>query len=247
MAFGDVLAEPRAAEPAAEEAEERPTFRASSMAGMDFESGAVEEHGIVEEMKQPSPDEPPIKVEFGGGEAPELITADQPEALSSLSAMESAPLTDLVGAGESVAPAAAAPPPPPAPAPELATAPIPEVRVPEPEPVLEPEPASPPLGVAARAPTPPSPTPEIAAPPPTPAPREPEPPARLMPLSPAQQEAMVDEIVDRVLSQIQPQIIHRITTEVGKGLEMLQPQLIERITKEVIRPLAEELVRRRTE
>ena len=68
-----------------------------------------------------------------------------------------------------------------------------------------------------------------------------------MPLSAVQQQVLVDEIVDRVVSQLQPQIVHRITSEIGKGLEMLQPQLLERITKEVIRPLAEDMFKKKTE
>jgi transcriptional regulator of NAD metabolism len=69
----------------------------------------------------------------------------------------------------------------------------------------------------------------------------------MMPLSQAQQEALVEEVVERLLSQLQPAIVHKITGEVSKGLETLQPQLLERITKEVIRPLAEDLLRKKGE
>jgi predicted sugar kinase len=54
---------------------------------------------------------------------------------------------------------------------------------------------------------------------------------------------VVDEVVDRVMLQLQPQIIHKITTEVGKALEMLQPRILDQVQRDVIRPLAEELLR----
>jgi hypothetical protein len=82
---------------------------------------------------------------------------------------------------------------------------------------------------------------------PAPAPTAADVTMKPMPLSAVQQQVLVDEIVDRVVSQLQPQIVHRITSEIGKGLEMLQPQLLERITKEVIRPMAEDMFKKKTE
>lgn len=246
-----------------EEAEtEEPAFRPSSLEGMDDASG----HGITEEARQPSPDEPPIKVDFGdGGDAPELVTSDSPEGYASMSAVDGAPLSELVGSGEDIAPAMAAAPPPPPPPPAMEMS-IPEVHIPEPEP----EPAASPMGMpaaelpglawsepaqAAAAPEPPPPPAPAYMPPPPPASaaapaapaRTPELVPRMMPLSPAQQDALVDEIVDRVVSRIQPTVIHRVTSEISKGLEMLQPQLLERITRDVVRPLAEDLLRKKTD
>jgi hypothetical protein len=54
---------------------------------------------------------------------------------------------------------------------------------------------------------------------------------------------VVDEIVDRVLSRLQPQIVHQISSEVGKALTDLHPQVIDRLTREVLRPAVEELLR----
>ena len=242
---------------------EEPAFRASSVE-------EVGEHGITEEARQPSPDLPPIKVDFGeGGDAPELVTSDSHEGYASISSgLDSSQLPELVGSGEDVAPAAAAPPPPPPP-PTAMEMSIPEVRVPEtePEPEPEPEPAPSPMGMSsaelpglswsepaaaapAPEPPPPPPAPSYTPPPPVapPAPvGTPELVPRMMPLSQAQQDALVDEIVDRVVSQIQPTVIHRVTTEISKGLEMLQPQLLERITKEVIRPIAEDMIKKKTD
>jgi CheY-like chemotaxis protein len=237
---------------------EEPAFRPSSLEGMDAEAGAEGvSAGIVEEMRQPAPDEPPIKVDFTG-ERIELVTSDNAEGMATFTRMSgSAP--DLVGSG---ADAMAAPETQPEPPPmEMSVPGIPEVRLSEPEPELAApmgESAAEVSGLSWSEGTAAAPATEPALPEPEPAmesapaaaeppPPEPEVTAKPMPLSAAQQQVLVDEIVDRVVSQLQPQIVHRITSEIGKGLEMLQPQLLERITKEVIRPMAEDMFKKKTE
>jgi CheY-like chemotaxis protein len=247
----------------AETEEEEAAFRPSAMEGM--EGGYAEHAGITEEMRQPSPDEPPIKVDFTG-EKIELVTSDNAEGMASFTRMSGA-APDLVASGADVMaappPPAAEPLPPPPPPMEMS---VPEVRPPEPEPEPEPEPAAAPMGVpsaelpglswsqsAAAAPAaepePPAPAMPASPPPaaPAPVPTAADVTMKPMPLSAVQQQVLVDEIVDRVVSQLQPQIVHRITSEIGKGLEMLQPQLLERITKEVIRPMAEDMFKKKTE
>lgn len=214
--------------------------------------------GITEELKQPSPDEPPIKVEFGEPTPMELVTDDSPSHLSSLTAMEPGKLPDLVAsAGEW------APPPPPvaADAPSLAAElpPIPEISEPPtteetqelapPPPIaLEPEPApaSAPLGMpsselhglewspAADAP--------VHEPPP---PRTADPIVSPTDASRAINPYAVDDVVEKVMAMLQPQIVHQITSELGKAIAEMQPQIIERVTREAIRPIAEELIRKK--
>ncbi len=279
LGFDDVLAS--SADPE-RDGEPHAGFEASSAAGMDFTSPAHDDGaaGIMEEARQPAPDAPPIKVEFGdnGGADLELITSDNALGMAEFSSMSS-PLPELVGSGESVQPAEVAHEMAPSPVsrPMSHEIPIPEVRLPEPEPEPVPEPEAAPAPVemaSADLPEPswsaPEPEPAFAAPPQAyelPSIEEVAPPAAVtaaefeesraplapalvppaMGLSQAQQDALVDEIVDRVVSQIQPMVVHRVTSEIGKGLETLQPQLLERITKEVIRPLAEDIFRKKTE
>jgi CheY-like chemotaxis protein len=244
---------------------EEAAFRPSSLEGLEVSEPL--ESGITEEQRMPSPDEPPIKVDFTG-EKLELVTSDNAEGMASFTHM-SASEPDLVPGSADVAAAPAPEPEPPPPPPmEMRIPAIPEVRVPEPEP--QPEPAAAPMGVpaaelpglswsepaAAAAPAL-APEPEPSAPEPAmatapamaaaTAPSEADITLKPMPLSAVQQQVLVDEIVDRVVSQLQPQIVHRITSEIGKGLEMLQPQLLERITREVIRPMAEDLFKKKTE
>lgn len=243
------------------EAGEEAAFRPSSLEGLDVTQPV--ESGITEEQRMPSPDEPPIKVDFTG-EKLELVTSDNAEGMASFTRM-SASEPGLVPGGADVAAAPAPAPEPPSPPPmEMSIPAIPEVRIPEPEP--EPEPAAAPMGVPAAdlpglgwsepAAAAPAPEPEPPAPEPAPepapvaaasAPTEADVTLKPMPLSAVQQQVLVDEIVDRVVSQLQPQIVHRITSEIGKGLEMLQPQLLERITREVIRPMAEDIFKKKTE
>ncbi|MGH9794617.1 MAG: response regulator [Candidatus Acidiferrales bacterium] len=283
LGFDDVLGS--SADPETE-SESHLGFEASSASGMGFTSPAHDDGaaGIMEEARQPAPDAPPIKVEFGdnGGADLELITSDNAAGMAEFSSMSS-PLAELVGSGESVEPAEPVQDMAPSPAsrPMSDEIPIPEVRLPEPEPEPLPEPEAAPAPVEmASADLPqsgwsePDPDAAFAAPPqvyelpsmedvvPSPAVTAaqfeespalaapvdaPELAPRAMALSQAQQDALVDEIVDRVVSQIQPMVVHRVTSEIGKGLETLQPQLLERITKEVIRPLAEDMFRKKTE
>lgn len=281
LGFDDVLGSPPDPET---ESESHLGFEASSASGIDFTSPAHDDGsaGIVEEARQPAPDAPPIKVEFGDNGADlELITSDNAGGMAEFSSMPS-PLPELVGSGDTVKPVepvheiASLP----ASRPMSAEIPIPEVRLPEPEPEPLPEPEATPAPVEmASADLPearwsePDPDLAFAAPPqayelppmedvapspPVTAEFEDSPAAaapvgtpelvpRVMSLSQAQQDALVDEIVDRVVSQIQPMVVHRVTSEIGKGLETLQPQLLERITKEVIRPLAEDMFRKKTD
>ncbi|MGH9858976.1 MAG: response regulator, partial [Candidatus Acidiferrales bacterium] len=282
LGFDDVLGSP--ADPETE-SESHLGFEASSASGMDFPSPAHDDGsaGIMEEARQPAPDAPPIKVEFGDNGADlELITSDNAAGMAEFSSMPS-PLPELVGSGETVEPVEPVHEIAPSPASRTMSAeiPIPEVRLPEPEPepLPEPEAAPAPLEMASgdlpeASWSEPDRDPAFAAPPqayelpsmedvaPSPAVTAaefeeipaaaaaagtPELVPRAMALSQAQQDALVDEIVDRVVSQIQPMVVHRVTSEIGKGLETLQPQLLERITKEVIRPLAEDMFRKKTD
>jgi len=214
---------------------------------------------IKEAQRQPTPDMAPIKVDFSGASEPMELVRDEPIAVSA--AVDAGRLDDLVAnpAEWMEQQKASAPPPVSADNPilEAELPPMPTISVmpepPAPEFVPEP-PKAEPMGVpskdlpglewAAAAPAaaePPS-APAVAPPTaskPAPAMGTPE----LIPSAPAVNPYVVDEIVDKVMMQLQPQIVHRITSEVGKAIESLQPRLLDSIQRDVIRPLAEELLR----
>lgn len=261
-AFADMMGETSPEAPAEEV--QQPAFQASSAEApappMSFD--------IKEAQREPSPDEPPIKVDFSGPSEPMELLRDEPVA---------APPSQVGRLEELVAnpaewmeqqPAAAAPPPLPSGAPvlEAELPPMPTISV-EPQLPAAPEPPKPePMGVPSLdlpglewhapaethvEPPPVATEPVMEAPPvelaPPPAPvaaamGTPELIAAAAPVNPY----VVDEIVDKVMMQLQPQIVHRITTEVGKAIESLQPRILDSLQKDVIRPLAEELLRNAT-
>ncbi len=231
-AFADMLGD-------AAGASGEPSFRASSSAEPE---AAVPSYDIKEAAKTPDPDLPPIKVDFSGSSEPlELVTDDHRSAPAP--AMEHARLNELVSSTHDWTPpppppVAAAPPPPAPPMLEAQLPPVPTISV-EPEP---PPPASAPLGIPSKdlpglewsAPASAAPAPPPAATPP---------PAVTIPAAAQVNPYVVDEVVDKVMMQLQPQIVHKITTEVGKALEVLQPKVLEQLQRDIIRPLAEELLR----
>jgi hypothetical protein len=252
LAFGEMLGAPPEPEPKVAEPE---GFVASSVASLEIpaleaEAAAAEPEtpqwgGIESAPREPAPDEPPIKVEFGESEPLELVT-DESMAASGPSLEIAAPAelatsaTDFMEAAKDAAPPAllaqteeewvAAPPAAP-----LKTDSMEETQelrpweVPKPAP----PPAEPELVIAA------PPVEEMAPPaaaavtvmvevPPPPAEMPPavvvETPAVPQPLDPA----VVDAVVEKVLAR-------------------LQPQLMEQISRDIVRPLAEALLRKELE
>lgn len=187
LAFGDLLG-PESAQAAEEAPSETkaPAFRASSITRMEAlealtakeppatepaegvpRAEAVTEapsYDIQEPLREPSPEEPPIKVDFGAPSEPLELVRDEPAVAPPL---EPAGAPELVGAGEWAAPAVATPAPPGAPAeqqaesavafdiPSMAAAEQPPTPVPiSPPPVIPPPPAetpAPPVSSAAAA------------------------------------------------------------------------------------------------
>ncbi len=260
-AFADLLGESGPELHASLETE-APSFQASAVEGA--REGLASPHeftepppsfDIKETQRQPTPDMPPIKVDFSGESEPMELVRDEPVAAPAIS--EVGRLEELVAnpAEWMEQQAASAVPPPVAPDNPILEAelpPMPTISV-EPEPPPAPEPVKPePMGVPSAdlpglewaAPAAPS-APVAAAPPPAPVPEAKGTP-ELIPAAPQVNPYVIDEIVDKVMMQLQPQIIHRITSEVGKAMESLQPRLIESIQKDIIRPIAEELLRSST-
>lgn len=230
-----------------------------------FQASSVEtpapvmDYDIKEEMRQPSPDLPPIKVDFSGSSEPLELVRDEPVAASPIAAGK---LEDLVANPAEWMEQAAAPPSMPAQAPvlEAELPPMPTISVaPEPPPP-PPEPPRPePMGVPSadlpglewhapaetlvEAAAVPEPVVETAPPPPPPPAAPVMATPQLIPVAAPVNPYVVDEIVDKVMMQLQPQIVHRITAEVGKAIEGLLPRILDSLQKDVIRPLAEELLR----
>lgn len=260
LAFGELLGAPPEVEkaPGAVEPE---GFRSSSLEGLEVEAeAAIEEKpswgGIEEELKKPSPEEPPIKVEFGPAEEMELVTEETP---AEPSVVQAAPLEDLattpdefIASGPpkiSVAEVAeeswTAAPPPVAPVEEV-------VPPPPPEPMLEaklepvPEPPAPPQAYERPqfeeipAPTPPMDQVPAAV---APAVMPPAPP-------PIAAAAAIKQAVEAearsfaVPAPVDPALVDAI---VEKVLARLQPQIVEQLTRDVLRPLAEALLRKESE
>jgi hypothetical protein len=275
LAFGELLdvgvAEPKA-EPAA------PAFKAPSVAGMEIEQtpAAVEAPpaaepevpswgGIQPEPRQPAPDEPPIKVEFGPAPPAELVT-EEPAAAPILAAE---PLRELVSSAvEWPEPAATAPPPtvaePEVAAPaypfELPPPPVPPEPAPAAGEAFEAavmEPAAPP-GVEAF----PEVTPATELPPaeepvvaPSGVPSEELPgltwseaavsPAELPPpQAPVEPISAAPAVSFAIPQLVDPALVEAV---VEKILARLEPQTIEKMTREILRPLAEGLLRRELE
>lgn len=106
LAFGDLMGAPPAEEQAHAAAEDE-AFRASSIEGVQVEHAAEEAleekpswGGIEEELKKPSPDEPPIKVEFGQAEELELVTDETPAGPTTVQPL---PQEELASADEFLA------------------------------------------------------------------------------------------------------------------------------------------------
>jgi CheY-like chemotaxis protein len=283
MAFGDLL-EPSAAPVEAPAAPAEEGFRASSVAGMDFETPAAEPEaapeapswgGIEEELKQPSPDEPPIKVEFAGETEPMELVTDEPSfAPSSVAA--SGPLPELATnpdewmssgppkvevppdeesswvSAPTVAPTVAAAPPiemPPAPPMEIPAAAEPEPVAEPAPPMVEPEPEPAPIAQAYAAPT----LEEMPAPPPqmdaVPA-AAPEPPPVEAPAPPPpapSAAAAPAPAVSRSFAIPTPVDLALVDAVVEKVIERLKPEVIDRITREIVRPLVEAILRQESE
>ncbi len=151
VAFRDLLDAEEGGQPAEESEEVEETsmgrsFEASSVSGFEYQRPPVaksapfaeveearpqaeeeEDHwgGIKEEMKKPSPPEPPIPVSFAPSEPVEIISEETPES----SGIEISPTPDLVSSAGEWQP----PPPPPSAAPELSA----EREEPEVEVVVE--------------------------------------------------------------------------------------------------------------
>ena len=236
MVFGDLLGAP--AEVEAKKAPEPEGFVASSIEHVEVpaeeqpEAAAAEPEvpnwgGIESPPREPSPDEPPIKVEFGEPEPMELVT-DEDQSASQPSIEIAAP-SELASSPDDFMAAA----PPPATAPPLEPEPPPidllaheEASVPAPAPVEDDislmdtqevrdfTPPVPPAAVIPPAPEPPPPPPIMAA----------AAPVGPQPLDPAVVEAAVDKVLSRI-----------------------QPELMEKITREVLRPVVEQLLRKELE
>lgn len=212
------------------------------------EEAPPQSYDIQEAPRQPTPDMPPIKVDFSGPSEPMELVRDEPVSLPP-SLAQGGRLDELVAnPNEWVQPT----PPPPVeastPVLEAELPPVPHIRVTQPPPPAPEPPKAEPMGVpskdlpglewsqghaaAAAEPAPPQ-RPPVSAP-------------QVIPAAATVNPYVIDEIVDKVMMQLQPQIIHRITTEVGKAVEYLQPRLLDTIQKDVIRPLAEELLRNAT-
>lgn len=151
VAFRDLLDAEEGGQPAeeSEEVEESSkgrSFEASSVSGFKYQRPPVaqsapsaeveqarpqaeeeEDHwgGIKEEMKKPSPPEPPIPVSFAPSERVEIITEETPES----SGIEISPTPDLVSSAGEWEP----PRPPPSAAPEISA----QIKEPEEEVVAE--------------------------------------------------------------------------------------------------------------
>ena len=254
LAFGEMLGAPPP-EPEAKVAEPE-GFRASSVASLEIpaveaETAAAEPEtpqwgGIESAPREPAPDEPPIKVEFGESEPLELVT-DESTAASGPSMEIAAPAelatsaTDFMEAAKDAAPPAllaqaeeewvAAPPAAP-----LKTDSMEETQELKPweVPKIPPPPAAPEVVIAAppveaMAPPAAAAAPVMAQAPPAPPVEAPralavETPAVPQPLDPA----VVDAVVEKVLAR-------------------LQPQLMDQISRDIVRPLAEALLRKELE
>lgn len=257
LAFGDLLeaAPPEEETPIAPP--DRDMFVASSVAGVDLGPETTEEveaeektpswGGITEEAKQPTPDEPPIKVEFSGTPEPmELITDETPAAPS---IVEAGPLPELATSPDEWVSAG-----PPAAKVGTESSEDWEVSAPAAAPLAE-EPSA----VMA----PPS-APQSAPPPPlpyekpkfeelvTPAPQADAIPAEVAPPSPppavepppAPVAAVPQAVSFAAPAQLDPAVVDAV---VEKVLARLQPLLLDQISREIVRPLAEALLRKETE
>ncbi|MCL4523337.1 MAG: response regulator [Acidobacteria bacterium] len=206
--------------------------------------------GIEVPAKEPSPEEPPIKVEFEPSEPMELVL-DEAEAPAE-SHVEAGPLPELASTPDEFMSAAASSAAPPATAPKpeapAATAKAPEFAaepfsIPSMEEVAAPpaavEPAPPPEPPPVAAVEPPrAPAPMI--PPPMEIPRimrppEPEPPA------PAQPAPFTGNTDAFARPHVNPADVDAI---VEKVIARLQKGVLDQITRDILRPIIEALVAR---
>jgi CheY-like chemotaxis protein len=278
LAFGDLLGVPAETELEAPKGPESEGFRASSMGDIEVEGEAeeaVEEAapetpswgGITDELKQPSPDEPPIKVEFEPSTEPMELVTDEPSAASP--SVDVAPLPELASSPD-----------------EWMTSGPPKVEVPPEAAEDWVTPAKPPRAV---------PVEEVAAPrvelpvelggEPEPAPALPEPripaPEVLPPPAQAYERPRIEEIpapasaMDAVPAAAAPPLAEPsappsimsgtpqpvrmesfaalavdsalVDAVVEKVLARIQPQIMDQIARDVVRPLAEALLRKELE
>jgi CheY-like chemotaxis protein len=255
VAFGDLLGEsaaPKAEEPAVEEAPQpavggQPSQWAAwsaetSAAEMAAAAPAVEADqpvpttgGIEVPLKEPSPEEPPIAVEFTGREEIEIVRDEAPIP----SVAEAGPLPDLATSATEfmeAAPAAVEEAPAAQPEPqrvvEVSERPIEPLEVPAFEELAAP-PAAParvePAPAAVAEPEPEAPRAE--APPPGPAPPAAEAPAAAAAAPepsfagdtdalarPRTDAALVEEIVQRVMARLDAGILDKIAREVVRPI-----------------------------
>jgi CheY-like chemotaxis protein len=263
LAFGDLLGtgvEEREAPPG----EPSSGFEGAAMAeaaeaeAAEEEKAAVEWGGIREESKQPTPDEPPIKVEFGESEPMELVTDEHisPQIdAPPLAELTSSP-TEWMAAAQEAAGAATVTEPEPEEAAAPSAPSVEDFVIPgsaQPAPPVEEEAPSavpfPPIpsGEEASA-APASDTQELsaeeiqaAAARQAPAPiSEPEP----APVATTPAPAPPAAISLAVPQPADPAVVDAV---VEKVLARLSPDVIERVVREVLRPLAEEITRRELE
>ena len=279
LAFGELLGAP----PEVEEAPGREPegFRASSLEGVEVHAEEVVEEkpswgGIEEELKKPSPDEPPIKVEFGPPEEMELVTEETPVGPTTVQPLpqeELATADEFLGAGPpkiaisevegwtAAPPVEAAPVQEAAPPPPEVIPPPPPPQEPAPEPVLEaklepvPEPVPPPEAAAPPEPVAP---PQAYEPPqleeiPAPVAQMDQVPAAVEPAPfaapppPLPAAAPAAAVASPSFAIPAPVDPALVDAIVEKVLARLQPQIVEQLTREVVRPLAEALLRKESE
>ena len=215
--------------------------------------------GIEVPAKEPSPDEPPIKVEFDSSEPMELITEESAEPAPSI--VDAGPLPELASSPDEFISAAPAPSAPmgAAPAPEAPASPPAEVSEIEVQPFSIPamEEVIAPL-VAERFAPPPAPAPE---PPPTPAVAPSREPAQIVPPSleipriarPLEAEAPAAAAVPGFTGNTdafgRPAHVNAADMDaiVEKVIARLQKNVLDQITRDILRPIVEALVAREVE
>jgi CheY-like chemotaxis protein len=191
-----------------EETSSVPPFQASAVTGVDAPRSYAEpepgvppderSYGIAEEMRKPSPDEPPIKVDFSAPSEPaELVTEDR----SALGAtLDVAPAPDLVASGHDIGAEVAPPKPavaPPPPSPEISLAP-------EPPPAPAWSAPPPPVGIPPVVPAAPPVNPYVVD----------EIVDRVLSRLQPQIVHQISSEVGKALTDLHPQVIDRLTREV---------------------------------
>jgi len=237
LAFGEMLGTTPEEEPKPKVVEPE-KFVASSIASL--EAPAVEEAaepaapetpqwgGIESPPREPAPEEPPIKVEFGEPEPMELVT-DEATAAAGPS-LEIAPPPDLAtSATEFMEAAKEAEPPALLAETEEAWTAAPAAAPPKDASLEETQ------EVPAAMPAPP---PPMEVPKPTP-----PPPAKMAPPPMEMPVVMAPAVVQTpaVPQPLDPAVVDAV---VEKVVARLQPQLMEQISREILRPLVEAMLRK---